>query len=87
MAFGRPAILTDVNGSREIVTNEVNGIIVPPRDANSLANAINELLSDEEKRITFGKNAWSYVQDVFSIDIMVHKLEAYIENNVRAKRH
>jgi len=87
MAFGKPAILSDVNGAREIVTDGVNGVIVPPRDADSLANAMHDLLSDEEKRVTYGKKASSYVQEVFSIDKMVRKLEAYFEKKLKAKNH
>ena len=35
-AMGLPAIVTDINGSREIIQNGGNGLIIPPHDANRL---------------------------------------------------
>jgi glycosyltransferase involved in cell wall biosynthesis len=42
-ACGLPLVTTDVPGCREVVIDEVDGLLVPPRDAESLANAIARL--------------------------------------------
>lgn len=39
-AMGLPSIVTDINGSREIIINGQNGVIIPPRDENALFNAM-----------------------------------------------
>lgn len=39
-AMGLPSIVTDINGSREIVVEGENGVIVPPRDADALYAAM-----------------------------------------------
>lgn len=39
-AMGLPAIVTDINGSREIIKQGENGIIIPPRDADQLLQAM-----------------------------------------------
>ena len=39
-AMGLPSIVTDINGSREIVVEGKNGVIVPPRDADALYAAM-----------------------------------------------
>lgn len=39
-AMGLPSIVTDINGSREIVVEGKNGTIVPPRDADALYAAM-----------------------------------------------
>ncbi len=39
-AMGLPAIVTDINGSREIVRQGENGVIIPPRDENALHGAM-----------------------------------------------
>lgn len=39
-AMGLPSIVTDINGSREIIINGENGIIVPPQDADALYQAM-----------------------------------------------
>ncbi len=46
LAMKLPAIVTDVNGSNEIVTNEFNGIVLPPKDSDSLLNAMNKIYFD-----------------------------------------
>lgn len=42
-AMGLPSIVTDINGSREIIENHYNGTIVAPGDAKALEAAMNEL--------------------------------------------
>lgn len=56
-AMGLPCILTDINGSREIVTDGKNGIIVPPRTVQPLVEAMERMLSDPDFRETLCKNA------------------------------
>lgn len=47
-AAGKAIVTTDVPGCREIVTNEVNGILIPPRNAEALAGALERLILDTE---------------------------------------
>jgi glycosyltransferase involved in cell wall biosynthesis len=47
MACETPTIVTDVGGLPEIVKNFKGGIVVPPRNANALANAIRDVFSGE----------------------------------------
>ena len=42
-AFSLPSIVTDINGSREIITQGENGFIVPPHDNVALARAMLEM--------------------------------------------
>ena len=50
MVTGRPIITTDAPGCRETVQHGVNGLLVPPRDAEGLAEAMIRMIeaSDEE---------------------------------------
>jgi glycosyltransferase involved in cell wall biosynthesis len=45
-ALGLPCIVTDINGSNEIIKQEVNGLIVPKQDTESLYAAMRRLLLD-----------------------------------------
>lgn len=56
-AMGKALVLTDVRGCREVVTDGVDGVLVPPRDPESLAGAIADLIRDPEARTRFGKAA------------------------------
>ena len=39
-AMGLPSIVTDINGSREIIIDGKNGVIIPPQDVNALYEAM-----------------------------------------------
>jgi glycosyltransferase involved in cell wall biosynthesis len=45
--FELPSIVTDINGCNEIIENDVNGLIVPPKDASSLQAAMALLIQDK----------------------------------------
>lgn len=49
-AMGLPSIVTDINGCNEIITKNVNGIIIPPKDSDSLYNAMVDIYQNKDKR-------------------------------------
>jgi len=55
MSYGRPVVCTDVNGLPDTVGNAA--VIVRPKDPAGLAEAMNSLLSDRERRKELGSNA------------------------------
>ena len=61
MSYGRPVVCTDVNGLPDTVKD--GGVYVKPKDAKGLADAINSLLSDENRRIELGKNARAVAEE------------------------
>jgi glycosyltransferase involved in cell wall biosynthesis len=67
MAFGIPAVLTNVGGASEMVTDYQNGILVPPRDPKRIAYAWNKALSHPFDSLAIRKR----VVNNFSIDQMV----------------
>ncbi len=50
-AAGLPIVATNVRGISEIVRDGENGLLVPPRDPNALAEAIRKLVADDELRL------------------------------------
>ena len=50
MAAGVPVVATDVPGVRDVVRNNVTGLLVPPGDPAALAAAIHQLMSDRSLR-------------------------------------
>ena len=52
-AMGIPCIVSDINGCNEIIENEVNGLIVPPKSIQPLSEKMYSLYKDPEKRAVF----------------------------------
>jgi glycosyltransferase involved in cell wall biosynthesis len=77
-ACGRPIVTTDSPGCREIVENEVNGLLVPVHDIAALADAILRLCADQELRLRMGRAGRERVKKSFSQDQVVGEtLEVY----------
>lgn len=64
-AMGLPSIVTDINGSREIIENGINGIIIPPKDANALYEAMELMLTDDIAREKMQNNARPMIESRF----------------------
>lgn len=60
-----PSVVTDINGSREIITDSENGYIVPPRDSAALSRAMVKLITDRDRSKKMGKSARSNVISKF----------------------
>jgi len=56
-AMGRPLVLTDIRGCREVARSGVEGFLVPPRDPDSLTEAVSRLLREPELRRRLGEAA------------------------------
>ena len=57
MASGVPAVATSIGGSRDVITHNVDGLLVSPKKPHEIAKAIDILLSDTDLRNSFGLNA------------------------------
>lgn len=65
MAMKLPIVSTLHSGIPEAVTNGVNGLLVPPADASSLADAIAQLLDQPELRHQMGERGRQIVTENF----------------------
>lgn len=64
-AMGLSSIVTDINGSREIIIEGENGTIVPPNDTNALYEAIKRMTENPEDRKRMAGNARRMVAERF----------------------
>ena len=69
MACGLPVIASNVGGIAEVIENGVNGILVPPGDAEKLSLALNELLFDEEEQSRITGNGIEVIKTQFTWDL------------------
>ncbi|WP_283638325.1 glycosyltransferase [Marinovum algicola] len=67
MAAGRPVITTGVAGVSELVEHGKSGFLVPPGDAQRLAQAIRAVLADPDRRIEMGRTGRTRVVEDFDI--------------------
>jgi len=75
MACGRSVIATSVDGSPEAIENNITGMLVPPRDPDSLKNAISRLAKDKKLRKTMGNQGRHRVEKYFSLRGQLEKFE------------
>ena len=70
-----PVVATDIRGCREAVVNEVTGLLVPAKDAQSLARAIRRVLVNPEISHRFGDAGRARVTSTFDERFVFARLE------------
>jgi len=80
MAIGKPVIGTDVGGTPEQIIDNVTGLLVPPRDPVSLAEAIIKILQDGKAAKKMAVAARRRAEQLFSIKKHVRAVESIYEN-------
>lgn len=84
MACGLPVVACSGSGIDEIVTNEVNGILVPPKNSKALEEALSKILSNKTLAENMGANARKFVlQESDSCDCL-KKLESFYEEVIKS---
>lgn len=79
-AMGLPSIVTDINGCNEIVVEGENGVIIPPRDKNSLYEAMLHFIDNPDKTTAMAANARRMIQEKYEHqDVIEALLEMYNE--------
>jgi len=76
MSSGKPVVVTDMPGVREVVSDGVEGLLCEPLNAEDLAEKINRLLADPVLRSRMGRAGRKKVSAEFGIRRVVDKLEA-----------
>jgi glycosyltransferase involved in cell wall biosynthesis len=79
MAAGRAVIATDIKGNREVISNEEDGLLVPPADPEALALAVVRLLLDPGLARHLGGRGRDKIRAHFSPEAMVEKTFRYYD--------
>jgi glycosyltransferase involved in cell wall biosynthesis len=74
-ACGTPVVAVAEGGVRETVQHEVNGLLVPDRDAKALGAAVRRLLHDPSLARKIGETGLKLVQEVWTWEASVNRLE------------
>jgi glycosyltransferase involved in cell wall biosynthesis len=60
-----PCIVSDINGCNEIIEDQVTGLVVKPKDAEALYNAMRSLSTEQARRKRFGTLSREFVAKHF----------------------
>lgn len=82
MAAGVPVVASDITGYREVVRNDVDGLLVPPRDPDALAIAVGRVLSDPALAVRLTEAGRDRAQR-FRWDVVVEEIELAYQNAIR----
>jgi glycosyltransferase involved in cell wall biosynthesis len=75
MALAKPIVATGLPGILEQIENNNTGLIVPPKNSETLGDSLIDLLVNKEKALKLGRNARTYVVNKFSVETMIAKTE------------
>lgn len=85
MAAGLAPVVSDVAGHRELVTDGVDGLLVPPRQPRTLAHMLRELSTDVPRRLALGEAACATAAR-FDVDAVAGRLEEVYTGAARRRR-
>jgi len=70
-AAGRPIVTTDAPGCREVVQHGENGLLVPPRQVQPLAQALRQLIEDPQARARMGARSRLIAESEFALEKVI----------------
>lgn len=85
MAVGKPGVMSAVGGIPEVITHDVNGLLVPPGEPGPLAEGIVKLLRDPQLRNRLGSAAREAHRAKFTPQAMARSLEGLYASLAAAK--
>ncbi|KKM67767.1 hypothetical protein LCGC14_1467820 [marine sediment metagenome] len=80
LACETPVIASNVGGIPEVITNDENGLLIENFNTKSAITKIIDVLHDQDKSRTFGRNGRNLVLKDFSWDVITDKIEMVYKN-------
>jgi len=75
MAMRKAIIATAIDGTKDLVRDNENGLLISIKNPNQLASAIRTLVNDETLRTILGANAGLTIKEHFDISTMTNSIE------------
>ncbi len=85
MALRKPVVATSVGGTPEIIATNRNGILVPPRDAAALANAVAAIVRDPDLKQRLIQNGYATLISHFEFRQRMRKMESFYGDILTSK--
>ena len=80
MSCGLPVVATDIGGNNEVISSEVNGLLIPPKCPNEMAKAVLRLLDNPELRERLGNAARKTIENRYTWDKIADRIVSCYEN-------
>lgn len=84
-AMGLPSIVTDINGSREIIQEGENGVIIPSKDIPALEKAMEDFILHPERRKAMGEKARPMVAERYEQSFVQKCLKDFYQTVLEQK--
>lgn len=81
MGYGIPVVATRAGDNEFLVQDQSNGFLTEIKDAESLAEGLNQLIGDEDLRTRFGKESYDLIKDNYSYEAFQKNYYSLIEKN------
>tara|TARA_Y100001970_G_C14217135_1_gene850331 strand:+ start:1034 stop:2134 length:1101 start_codon:yes stop_codon:yes gene_type:complete len=70
-----PVITTNIDGSKELIDNEINGYLVEKNDVSMMVKIIEKIINNPQTKSTITKYAFEKISKNFTVEKMVEKYE------------
>ncbi|MEO0130598.1 MAG: glycosyltransferase family 4 protein, partial [candidate division WOR-3 bacterium] len=83
MVYKKPVIASEVGGILDIIKDYENGILVPEKEPQRLAEKILEVLRNEKLAQKLGENGYRFVKENFSWERIINDLKALYKETLK----
>jgi len=83
MSAGKPVVASDIEGFRGVMTHGEQGLLVPKKDSNAMAEALGMLARDPELRRKLGGNG-NRLAEGYRWEVIAGRVEAYYKTCLKA---
>jgi len=80
MAMRKAIIASEIDGINDLISNNHNGILVPPGDISRLSSALNQLIKNDILRRELGIQAEKTIEEQFNVEVMTRKIESIYDD-------
>jgi glycosyltransferase involved in cell wall biosynthesis len=87
MLAGKPVVACRSGGAAELVEDGISGVLVPPGEAEALADVLADLLASPSKRRALATAGYKAASDRFSLQAMLQTVDDQIREVASAHRH
>jgi len=81
-SYKKPVIAFSEGGPKYLISDNIDGLLIPEKDVQALASAMNKLVKDSVLRREMGKAGYEKVKNRFDSKIVAKNILAYINNHM-----